>query len=274
MPVPAGEFLVGRADNAYVHVDDPSVSRNHARLLNNQEGFFIEDLNSSNGTAFRGAFIAARTKIDFGNIVHIGSVPFRVDPEVTGEVEIHPPPSSRNVSAASMRRATERIPSIGEAPWVPEAVPPDRLSAPEISPADSDAEDLNAVTFRDPEPVAPVIPHHPQPASSPAPPANLTSVQKAAFVSTPTPQRSISPQQMALQQALLEAEGKGADLRKSALPSALDNPDPRENGPPEKGAGRIWYLVTFFAGLGTGLLIGLNFAKIFFEMGGKPTGLP
>src|ERR1700677_2391974 len=95
MPIPEGEFVVGRSYDAYVYVDHASVSRNHARLLNNAEGFFIEDLGSSNGTAMNGAFITTRTKLEYGNMLYIGSVPFRVDPEVAGEIEVKPPPSTR-----------------------------------------------------------------------------------------------------------------------------------------------------------------------------------
>lgn len=237
MPIPGGEFLVGRADNAYVHVDDPSVSRNHARLLNSEEGLFVEDLGSANGTALRGAFLSTRTKIDLGDVLHIGSVPFRVDPEVGGPVETQPPPSSRHVNPARMSRATERIPPTGEMPWVPQAIPPDQLAAPVVSASDSDAEDLNAITLREPVAAAPATPPHPQPAAGMAPPVTPAPVpvKTTTFMPAPTLQRPVAP---------------------------------------KTSSGRIWHLVIFLAGLGVGLLLGLVFAKIFFEMGGKPAGLP
>jgi predicted component of type VI protein secretion system len=274
MPIPEGEFVVGRTSTAYVHVDDPSVSRNHARLLNNEEGFFVEDLGSSNGTAMRGALITTRTPISYGNIVHIGSVPFRVDPEVAGEVETKPPPSARNVNPASMRRDTERLPASDEAPWVPKDIPDDQLAAPEVSAADSDAEDLNAVTLRDPDPAAPATPPWP-PAETNRPepaPAVPVPTRMAASISSPTLQRSVIATFPTQPKA--RKEGGDSPLREPDLRSVPGNLDPGHSGASQRATGRLWHILIFFAGLGVGLLLGLIFAKIFFEMGGKPNGLP
>jgi DNA-binding winged helix-turn-helix (wHTH) protein len=45
-----GENLIGRDDVATVRLDDPAVSRRHARILVSDTGTLIEDLGSKNGT--------------------------------------------------------------------------------------------------------------------------------------------------------------------------------------------------------------------------------
>src|SRR5258706_5817526 len=134
MPIPEGEFKVGREDDCYVHVDDPSVSRYHAQISNQEEGFFLEDLGSVNGTTAHGAFLTGRVKVDFGDVVNLGSVPFRIDPEVTDEAQADtmdevPAPRTRQ-----FRHATERIPLPGEKQRVIETIAPERLSAPAVNP--------------------------------------------------------------------------------------------------------------------------------------------
>ncbi len=245
MPVPEGEYVVGRSHDAYVYVEDASVSRNHARLINNAEGFFIEDLGSSNGTAMRGAFLTTRTKVEYGSTVHVGSVPFRIDPEVSGEPEPKQAPSTRLASDPTIRRATERIPLPGESAWAPKPVAPDKLAAPEVNAGDADAEDLNAVTIREPELVAPKT----WAKSVPVPPATApTTVSTSAAVKTASPKPTPAP------------ASRAEKMDEDAAP------------PAEKG--RLGSIIIFLAGLGVGLLLGLIFAWIFFEMGGKPAGLP
>ena len=50
IPLEPGESILGRDPGAAVHLDDPSVSRRHARILVTEHGATIEDLNSKNGT--------------------------------------------------------------------------------------------------------------------------------------------------------------------------------------------------------------------------------
>jgi len=50
IPLEPGESILGRDPGAAVYLDDPSVSRRHARILVTEHGATIEDLNSKNGT--------------------------------------------------------------------------------------------------------------------------------------------------------------------------------------------------------------------------------
>ena len=54
-----GENIVGRDEAATVRLDDPMVSRRHARILVSDSRAFIEDLGSKNGTFIDGQPIAA-----------------------------------------------------------------------------------------------------------------------------------------------------------------------------------------------------------------------
>lgn len=45
-----GEYIIGRDSKSDIHLNDPSISRNHARLVQVQDYFYIEDLGSTNGT--------------------------------------------------------------------------------------------------------------------------------------------------------------------------------------------------------------------------------
>ena len=72
----AREAVIGRgADCALVLPGDPDVSRQHARLSLREDGWFLEDMESRNGT-FVGEFAASR-RIDSPTCLEPGAV-FRV----------------------------------------------------------------------------------------------------------------------------------------------------------------------------------------------------
>jgi pSer/pThr/pTyr-binding forkhead associated (FHA) protein len=73
-----GETSVGRAtDNALV-LDDPSLSRKHARILRSEESVEVEDLGSSNGTFVNGRKVG-RGMVITGGALRFGELHFRVE---------------------------------------------------------------------------------------------------------------------------------------------------------------------------------------------------
>ena len=46
--------MIGRASDNDIQLDDPSVSRKHAKIFVKDDKFFLEDLNSQNGTLING----------------------------------------------------------------------------------------------------------------------------------------------------------------------------------------------------------------------------
>jgi DNA-binding winged helix-turn-helix (wHTH) protein len=59
MSLATGENIVGRDEAASVRLDDPMVSRRHARILVSASGAVIEDLGSKNGTFIDGQPVVA-----------------------------------------------------------------------------------------------------------------------------------------------------------------------------------------------------------------------
>jgi DNA-binding winged helix-turn-helix (wHTH) protein len=75
-----GENLFGRDEEAVVWIDDPLVSRRHARILIDESGALLEDLGSKNGTYLRGERIGMPTRLIDGDLLTIGpaSMIFRI----------------------------------------------------------------------------------------------------------------------------------------------------------------------------------------------------
>jgi len=67
---------VGRGPSNDIQIDEPSVSKRHARIFKARTGYSIEDLRSQNGTWINGGFIASGKKIaiETGVPVSIGNV--------------------------------------------------------------------------------------------------------------------------------------------------------------------------------------------------------
>ena len=289
MPVPPGEFVVGRDDDVHVHLEDASASRRHAKIFNLADGFYIEDLGSVNGTALHGAYITGRSKMGFGDVVHIGSVPFRIDHEVAGEEEPIPNPAGvRPADRSYMKRNTERLPMPGEAPRVIEKIAPDKLAAPVISvSSDIDAEDLNAIVMREPEQMRlPVVKPGLTPLPKTVPPQSSISIptpqsaQAAALPRrqnepwSPPSQSSVSAQMSVANQRANASVVKPAEITTQAPITKAEETDSSSPQAVSNKTGWGWLLAIFLAGMGTGLLLGLYFAKLFIEMGGKVAALP
>jgi DNA-binding winged helix-turn-helix (wHTH) protein len=75
-----GKNLLGRDDDAIVWIEDAVVSRRHARIVIDETGAVLEDLDSRNGTYLRGKRIEAPTKLADEDQVTIGpaSMIFRI----------------------------------------------------------------------------------------------------------------------------------------------------------------------------------------------------
>ncbi len=75
-----GENLLGRDEEAVIWIDDPLVSRRHARIVIDESGALLEDLGSKNGTFVRGKRVEAPTNLADHDLLTIGpaSMIFRV----------------------------------------------------------------------------------------------------------------------------------------------------------------------------------------------------
>lgn len=69
-----GETVIGRDPGAGLFIDDPSVSRRHARIVVTPESATLEDLGSKNGTHLGDRRIGAPVPLDDGARIRIGTV--------------------------------------------------------------------------------------------------------------------------------------------------------------------------------------------------------
>jgi len=69
-----GETLVGRDPGAGLYIDDPSVSRRHARIYVTEDSATLEDLGSKNGTHLGDRRIEAPVPLNDGARIRIGTV--------------------------------------------------------------------------------------------------------------------------------------------------------------------------------------------------------
>lgn len=81
-PLPLYKFsgdvaTIGRHDDCDVVVDSPAVSRYHLKIYCEHNHYFIEDLNSRNGTSVNGVQIQERTLLNDGDQVEISTLPFK-----------------------------------------------------------------------------------------------------------------------------------------------------------------------------------------------------
>jgi pSer/pThr/pTyr-binding forkhead associated (FHA) protein len=101
-----GETLVGRSATCAVVLDDPLVSRTHARIVSNRGVITIEDLKSQNGILVNGEPLLRARVLQSGDRVIIGQqsfvlfVPVKTEPPPSSEErQVAPPPG--NLSAFS-----------------------------------------------------------------------------------------------------------------------------------------------------------------------------
>lgn len=144
-----GSMLVGRSDDAALRVTEGHPSRRHAMLTVNEDGLWVEDLGSANGTRVNGSEITTRTllhngdQVAFDLAVFVVEAPVPVEAEPDGDVTvirrmpasdatvIRPLPAAAPASAA---------PASAAAPPAPPAVTsgePEQAAAPPLSEAEA-----------------------------------------------------------------------------------------------------------------------------------------
>lgn len=75
----AGECLLGRRLDCHICIPDQRISRRHARIRREGDGYALEDLGSCNGTFVNGRRIQGSSKLRHGDEVEIGASRFRID---------------------------------------------------------------------------------------------------------------------------------------------------------------------------------------------------
>ena len=76
LDLPLGVTTIGRSVDCHVTLDDPLVSRRHARVVVGDDRALVEDTGSRNGVAVNGTVIRAPTRLHEGDRVRIGTQEF------------------------------------------------------------------------------------------------------------------------------------------------------------------------------------------------------
>lgn len=99
---PQGPLLVGRGAHNHLVLNDYRISRQHARVAPERDGFVVYDLNSANGTFVNGAPVR-RQQLEPGNVVAFGPLAFRLELQAhAAGAPAHAPPAWRRSESQTM----------------------------------------------------------------------------------------------------------------------------------------------------------------------------
>jgi len=73
-PLDPGETVIGRDPGAGVFIDDPSVSRRHAKIVVTEEDATLEDLGSKNGTHLADRKVEGQAALEDGARIRVGTI--------------------------------------------------------------------------------------------------------------------------------------------------------------------------------------------------------
>ena len=105
-------------------IDDPGVSRRHARVLSDDAGMIVEDLGSSNGTYVNGERISGPVELGAGDEVQVGATILGVEGGTAPTALMPPgaPPTAAHPGPAAP--LAPRQPSPGRGPALRRLAPP------------------------------------------------------------------------------------------------------------------------------------------------------
>jgi pSer/pThr/pTyr-binding forkhead associated (FHA) protein len=75
-----GVIMIGRGADCQIILDDDYVSTRHARVVSGENGVYVEDMGSTNGSYVNGQRITAPTTITMSDTVRIGKTILKLEP--------------------------------------------------------------------------------------------------------------------------------------------------------------------------------------------------
>ncbi len=103
-----GEFVIGRDAGCALPIEDGTISRRHAALRRDGQGFSVRDLGSRNGIRVQGRKVS-ESPLAHGDILHVGSVQLRFLAE---EPPAAPPPPPPAVPASPAKGRRLDLPAV------------------------------------------------------------------------------------------------------------------------------------------------------------------
>lgn len=70
------ENTIGRGNNNTIKINDKFLSTNHCKITNEDGTYFLEDLNSANGTVLNGEVLKDKIELKTGDIIELGQLSF------------------------------------------------------------------------------------------------------------------------------------------------------------------------------------------------------
>ena len=107
-----GEVILGRDhSSADLVIQDPGVSRRHARVATDDAGIFLEDLGSSNGTYVNGQRVSGAVDLAAGDEIQVGGTVLGIEGGTAATALMPPaaPPTERHPEPATRRPAPRRL---------------------------------------------------------------------------------------------------------------------------------------------------------------------
>lgn len=97
-----GVSMIGRNPDCHIQIIDPGVSRRHAMIRQQDDGFWFFDLGSFNGSYINGARVTTARKLERNDMVDITGHAFRFDEQADGA-----PTESELLGASTMARVRD-----------------------------------------------------------------------------------------------------------------------------------------------------------------------
>jgi predicted component of type VI protein secretion system len=114
LPLPHGEFLIGRGAECHVRPNSDWVSRQHCLLRVTPEGVAVRDLGSRNGTLVNGARVMDERALENGDQLQVGPLVFEVQVEQTAPRPNPVPAVPDQEETGVMCADTTELPNIDE----------------------------------------------------------------------------------------------------------------------------------------------------------------
>lgn len=80
-----GGLSIGRSSDADIRIEDRYASAVHARLYSRGASYYVEDMNSTNGTFLNGGLLDGEAELSDLDEIRIGDTEFRFELQVPGE---------------------------------------------------------------------------------------------------------------------------------------------------------------------------------------------
>ncbi|AUX25110.1 uncharacterized protein SOCEGT47_056530 [Sorangium cellulosum] len=111
LPLAHEEYALGRGESNSIRLTDRNVSRRHATLAKNGQGWAIRDLDSYNGTYVNGVRVHGEQHLRHGDLVQLGDYRIEIVDEALSSAVTSPtpPPGSRSTAHLPLHTRPNRL---------------------------------------------------------------------------------------------------------------------------------------------------------------------